>query len=780
MPERDLGYSDAAEVYWDKGWRGVLPLARGTKWPPPKGFTGYQGVDPSFADILQWSELYPDGNLCLRLPDGVVGIDVDAYGAKTGAKAFAEAVSRWGPLPDGPQSSSREDDLVSGLRLFRVPPGTLLEDVVNFPELSCGDIEVIQRHHRYVVGWPSVHPEGRGYWWRNSRGQLLGIPEPGELPELSQRWLDALKLTPRSLEFTESFDTRKALTSGAPSIVVRARLQQAIKELNLPGMSRHDTCLRHVLAILRHGTEGQPGVEQALMLLREVFIAVVGIDNSRSRDAATDEFNRMVTNKNAARELAQPGILDWFRNVMAGVAERNTTADDPDAQDANASRAESVGAAGPGIGVENESGGPAEPSSGELEGLEQDFWTARPQHALIFSAALSRMASPWAAFAFCVARTLAIVPPTIILPAIVGGRGSLNWFAVIAAKSGGGKGAASAVARELVTNDVFDCPIGSGEGMIECYNRAPGKGDDPPPPVVSVMFTVEEIDTLGAMNNRSGQTVMPILRHGFSGERLGFSYRSRKGEAVPAHTYRMTLVASVQPSRAGVLLDDSGGGTPQRFMWFPGRDRRITEDRVEWPTDSVALPLTLTPNFPSNWQMAGAVGPVSIPDEAAAEIRRARAASMQGDDNALDGHALFCREKLAFALAFMDGRVEIDSEDWRLAGIVSDVSDWMRAKSAEAYRACKVDESRDRGELRGVEAAAAEIGKAQEQTDRVQRVIGNVLTKIKRSMPDGISNRDLNRAMASRDRGLLQGALEYLAGDGQIYRLEGTTIWFAR
>ena len=90
MPDGDsLGYGDAAQAYWDKGWVGVLPLKRGSKWPPPTGFTGYENPDPSYPDILQWSELYPDGNICLRLPDSVIGIDVDAYGAKTGEAAFA-------------------------------------------------------------------------------------------------------------------------------------------------------------------------------------------------------------------------------------------------------------------------------------------------------------------------------------------------------------------------------------------------------------------------------------------------------------------------------------------------------------------------------------------------------------------------------------------------------------------------------------------------------------------------------------------------------------------
>jgi|GEM_PF-1611993 len=776
--EQTLGYADAAQAYWDKGWRGVLPLKRGAKWPPPKGFTGYNGVDPSFADLLEWSEQYPDGNVCLRLPDGVIGIDVDAYGAKTGGAAFAEAVRRWGPLPDGPQSSSREDDTVSGLRLFRVPPNTLLEDVIVFPELSIGDIEVIQRHHRYVVCWPSIHPEGRSYWWRNSKGQLLGIPSIEDIPELPQSWLEGLKLTPRSLEIGDEFDTRSAVTGGDMSPMVAARLVQAIKELNMPGMSRHDTCLRHVLALLRLGREGQSGVETALTQLRQVFVAVTSIDNSRTPDQAVDEFNRMVTNKNVARELAQPGILDWFRRIMDGVQQLNTpAADDPDTQEANASRAENVGAVDPETNDANISG-PPDPSSGdELEALEEDFWTARPQHELVFKAALSRMTSPWAVFACCVGRALALVPPTITLPPVIGGRGSLNWFAAIVGKSGSGKGAAMTVAKQLVGGQVLVRGIGSGEGMIECYNRAPGKGDNPPPPVVSVMFEVPEIDTLGAMVGRSGQTTMSILRQGFSGEDLALTYRGRQSEAVAAHTYRMTLIALVQPTRAGALLDDGGGGTPQRFMWFPGTDRRLSLDADPWPVDAVGQDLTLTPNLAPEWRMAQQLGNVEIPVEVSNEIRAAAVARARGDDNALDGHALFCREKFAFALAFLDGRLNMTLEDWRLAGIAANVSDWWRARTVDKYRSSKMDESRERGQLKGVENAAAELSKVEEQTARVQRVLDNVVGRIRRAMPDGITNRDLTNSITPRDRSLVKGALDYAVSQGWIRQIEGTTIW---
>ena len=762
----NIGYAAAAETYRDKGWQGVLPLKRAAKWPPPKGFTGYDGADPSYADILQWSDLYPDGNLCLRLPDGVIGVDVDAYGAKTGAAAFAEAVKRWGSLPDGPQSSSRDGDLVSGLRLFRVPPNTLLETVIVFPEMSIGDIEIIQRHHRYVVCWPSIHPEGRDYWWRNSAGQTLSIPELDDIPWLPQSWIDGLKLTPKSLDVSAEFDTRQAITVGEPSQLVQARLAMAIKEMNLPGMSRHDTCLRHVMAILRLGAEGQPGVESALSLLREVFIAVLADPSrgdTRPRDIAYSEFNRMISNGNVARELSQPGILDWFRQVLG-------SGDNPGAQFANAERADNTG-----VAAEPNDTEPAEPGPvGELESIEQDFWTARESHRVIYEAALARMGAPWAVFAACVARVLTLVPPSMTLPPIIGGRGSLNWYGVVVAESGGGKGTAMSVASALVTGDVDVRPIGSGEGMIECYNR---RGDDPLDFTTSLMFDVPEIDTIGAMSDRSGQTTSVVLRNGFSGERLGFTYRGRTSTTVAAHSYRMTLLIGAQPSRAGAVLEDGGGGTVQRLMWFPGMDRRVVATPSPYPVDGLGLDRTLNGLFPRQMELINAVGSIPVPPEVETEIREARAAFMRKEVDGVRGHLLFAQEKVAFALAYMDGRIEIDLEDWRLAKIVTAVSDWTLLRVSESYQESRLNEFRDRGVLQGAEYAAAERSKTNEQLTTAERVLRNIIKKVEKAGPFGIKDTDLVQAVHSRDRPLARGALDYALGQGLLVMDEETKFW---
>ena len=758
-----IGFGAAAEVYWAKGFRGVLPLNRGSKWPPPRGFTGYDGAEPSYADILQWAELYPDGNLCLRLPDGVIGVDVDAYGAKTGAQAFAEAVRRWGLLPDGPQSSSRDDDLVSGLRLFRVPPGTLLQTVITFPEMSIGDIEIIQRHHRYVVCWPSLHPEGRDYNWRNSQGQLLGIPEIDDIPWLPQPWIDGLKLTPRSLDVSTEFDTRQALTAGEPSQMVQARLADAIKEMNLPGMSRHDTCLRHVMAILRLGAEGQPGVESALSLLREVFIAVLADPSrgdTRPRDVAFSEFNRMVSNGNVARELSQPGILDWFRQMME-------SGDNPAAQFANTERADDAE-----VAADPDDTAPEAPV-GELEAIEQDFWESRESHRIIYEAALARMGAPWAVFAACVARVLTLVSPSMTLPPIIGGRGSLNWYGVVVAESGGGKGTAMSVASALVTGDVDVRPIGSGEGMVECFNR---KGDDPNDYVTSVMFDVPEIDALGAMKDRSGQTTSIILRNGFSGERLGFTYRGRSLGSVEAHTYRMTMLVGAQPANAGSLLED-GGGTVQRLMWFPGMDRRVVAEPQPYPVDGLGLERTLNGMLPRKVKLMEAAGSIPVPEEVEMEIRQARAAFMRKEVDGVRGHLLFAQEKVAFTLAYMDGRLEINLEDWRLAKIVTAVSDWTLRRVSESYQESRLNEFRDRGVLKGAEYAAADRAKAAENMAAADRVFQNVMKKVEKAGAFGIKETDLVQSIHSRDRSQVRGALSFAESEGLLVRNPETNFW---
>ena len=139
-------YAGAARAYVQAGWVGALPLPPREKSEPPAGYTGrkYRNVDPDSNDIERWISQYASGNIALRMPRDVLGIDVDAYDGKPGLQSLAESELRYGPLPDTWSSSSRGEG-PSRIRFYRVPEGQAWPNVVG------PGIETIHRDHRYAV-----------------------------------------------------------------------------------------------------------------------------------------------------------------------------------------------------------------------------------------------------------------------------------------------------------------------------------------------------------------------------------------------------------------------------------------------------------------------------------------------------------------------------------------------------------------------------------------------------------------------------------------------------
>ena len=287
--------------------------------------------------------------------------------------------------------------------------------------------------------------------------------------------------------------------------------------------------------------------------------------------------------------------------------------------------------------------------------------------------------------------------------------------------------------------------------MVEAYDRRL----EPQDQITAILFSVDEVDSLASMQARAGQTTMSVIRSGFSGETLGYSYRNRSKEKVEAHTYRMTMVVSVQPERAGGLFADVSGGTPQRFMWFPGRDKRIKAATPQWPTDTSGLPRSLPPINTTQLPYRG----MRIPAEAEHLIRQAREDSMSGNDDALDGHALFCREKFAYALALFDGRTEMDSDDWKLSGIAATVSDWCRLRAQNTLEQTHTASAMERGRLRGVEHYESEITRAVIANEDLKRILTWAVGKLQDADGHRMKKRELTLASTSRNRAKLTEAM---------------------
>lgn len=732
------GYSNAAPAYYDLGWKAPLPLPRGAKKSPPPGRTGYNAEEPSYPDIIAWGEDHADGNLALRLPPGVIGIDVDHYDGKQGGLTLKHAEQLWGDLPPTVRTTSRDDDQ-SGIRLYRVPPQTRLRTVLDFPDHHLGDVEIVQHFHRYAIAWPSIHPSGAQYRWLDHHNQPVDIPRPDDLPQLPQAWIDALTATGTAVELSGQVDLQAvldAMAPGPPSHRVTDRLTRATADLQGAPASRHDTTMRHVLALLRYAEQGEPGVPGALATLGGAFTAAVTAPGEGRRDTAEAqrEYVRMITNQRGLQLIAATPTVDLVdaAEILAARTEPPALTAVPDPAD----------------------------EAEQLDELDGQFWAARESLATVYAWAHGRYTSPWSALGVVLCRALAAVPPWITLPPVIGGRGSLNLFCALVGPSGSGKGASASVAEQILPTEVHCAKLGSGEGLVKTYGRVRKEDGRYHTELIrhSALFAVDEVDTIAGLGARLGSTLMPALRSMYSGETLGFGYADpTKAVLIPAHAYRAALWVGVQPGRARALLDEADGGTPQRFVWLPTTDPRIGD--IHLSEADFPAPLTL----PDRWGNTYAT--FTVPHAVTDIICDAHIARARGIGDALDGHALFTREKVAAALAVLDGRDAMTLEDWELSGVVMTMSNRTRADVESGLRATIESEAREYGARLALTNDEREIRGDKLKRDRVSRVMLRALERAGGSMPRG---KLLNR-VASRDRDVADESLMVLIAEMRVF-----------
>lgn len=298
-------FGQAAHIYRSAGWNGTLPLGDvpGRKYPPPGNrargvtWTGHGAPFPGSADIAAWLETHADRNIGLRLPPGVIGLDVDAYAGKRGAEELERLIGQWGPLPPTWITTARTDG-VSGIRLYRVPL-TLDGRPINWPGEAGKHIEIIQTGHRYAVVWPSTNPEAGGAQYRWSHPStfavdLGAVPLPGDLPELPETWVRGLALAYDRADKAEIGTGAlsawwEQLRTGDPCPAVHRVCTKAVDDLRDVDGSRHETARDAIASLVRFGGAGHRGVPHAVNVVRAAFADAVGEERM-----ANGEWHRLL------------------------------------------------------------------------------------------------------------------------------------------------------------------------------------------------------------------------------------------------------------------------------------------------------------------------------------------------------------------------------------------------------------------------------------------------------------------------------------------------------
>lgn len=345
-------YAEGVVGYAQAGWPCIIPVPPLDKFPPPVGYTGADGRDTEPLQLVQWAGSHADYSIALRMPDGVIGLDVDHYDKvkplpdgstkvveKRGADTLAKYEVKWGPLPATWSSTARgttEGPGLSRILFFRVPPQrytTKLE----------GDVEVIQRHHRYAVVGPSQHHEtGTAYGWFDPAGlPSEQPPKPIELTELPEAWVAGLlegatdqgpaSANPASGQHL--LDQLLADTREECAEITSAKLTGLAEAGRADQGSRHDTMTARIHHLVQLAAHGHTGVASAVAELHELWQHLTaGEDRSPEfGDMLRTSARKAVTLVGENQVPMDPCILDRGFSV-AGAAPVDNRPPDPDAE----------------------------------------------------------------------------------------------------------------------------------------------------------------------------------------------------------------------------------------------------------------------------------------------------------------------------------------------------------------------------------------------------------------------------------------------------------------
>ena len=292
---------------------------------------------------------------------------------------------------------------------------------------------------------------------------------------------------------------------------------------------------------------------------------------------------------------------------------------------------------------------------------------------------------------------------------------------------GGGKGIAHDVGGELFGWEfAHQIGPGTGEGIIQTFLV---KDKDSQELLLAdnrcALLYADEIAQVGATQSRNGATFGSIIRSMWSGKAVSTTNAEQtRRRHLSAHSYRLVIVAGVQPELSSILLDDADAGTPQRWLWLPVVDPSMPDTEPDWPgpiprrSDDHGTGFDVQPGEdPFSWS-----GVLDVAHSIQSFIRDEHRKRQRGAQGGLDGHMLLTRLKVAGLLALLHETGSIDERWWDLAGLVVEASQRTRRLCQEAVARGMAQQTVDRGRADERRATGARLERA-EQNEKFARLL---------------------------------------------------------
>ena len=758
-------YGAAAWTYVQRGWAGVLPLPPGAKTGPPTGYTGETGKYPTQAEVTSWMTSYAAGNIGIRLPDDVLGLDIDAYEDKLGAQTLAGLEAALGPLPATWVSTSREDGTGSGIRLFRVPAGLQWRNDIG------ADIDVIRRSWRYAVVWPSRHPKTRGTYRWYAPGWVPAVtpPSPGDLTELPFAWVQFLTevseggrpKTSKGVNRLKSDDFfEPPIPINEANRRIRARLDAVTDHARRGWAGFRDTLRDSSYDIGGFVGGGHLSYEEAQQALVQ---AIVYAEHSPNSDDLLWIQQGLDDGASLAWKVAKPSVPKPVMPSPKG----ETGGTEIDAEQTNSK----------GDGQGEGKGGR------KLPLIPDHVWEKRGWLRAIRDRSRGTSDSPDGVLGAALGIYAASVPHNVKISTGIRRPIGFSLLVGLVSKSGRGKSSAWGMAcDEFAPMDAAPIyPVPTGEGITEKLMGWETKIDPISGKEIKVkvqarhnaIFHIDEGAALNAGMLRDGASVGAVMRAMFSDQQLGNANADSDRERnIPRGQYTLALIVGYQPSTAMRIVRDTSTGMAQRFLWFSARRQPTTEPGAAEVPRFVLPRVTTLPQAVLPGGNAQHLVHVA-PDVAALIQRESDERDAADEDDAeddLDSQRPVVVAKLAGLACLIEGRAQITMDDWMLG------CELYAASCAVRDELIELDEERSAVER---QTQAAQLGEA----DQIRKTYGvavvNVAGTIVRRLQKlgrSAAYRELVHAVASKHRVYLRKSIELSIEQGWIVEAGGKFV----